>query len=288
MVADLLVRTIGKRIDNKFAEKNPQFRELIYSILSQGEILDGKLKVIYLTPDEVHHFRPPYGGDEYGLSVYAKILFTAKLYMATLTSTLMSRLVKGPDKRVFYVEVGVDNGIESAIQSFIRDIKSRDLRLDNLGNLTTIFQSVGQFQDLYIPVVDGQKPIEIETISGTDVNLDNDFLEYLRKSMVSGLGLPSSLLQSGDEVEFARTLSMQNSRFARTITTYQKVYGEIFSNLLRALYKNEYFEREIKEAKENLKKNNTDKNNIENNEDEVDPKTDIRKIFVRFPPPYLS
>jgi hypothetical protein len=240
VVANMFAKVIGKRLDNKFVADNPEFRAVVYNLLHQGFLTSQKIRITFFTPQEVHHFKGPGGSGEYGQSMYQKILFTAKIYMAVLTSTLMNKLVRGPDKRVFYVEVGLDNDIEATIQSFIRDIKSRDLRLDDLGNLTTIFNSVGQFHDLYVPVINGEKPVEVETITGSDAQLDSDFLEYLRKTMISGLGVPSSLLQYGEEVEFAKTLTMQNQKFARAITVHQKLFGTGFSNIFRRLYMNEH------------------------------------------------
>lgn len=47
--------------------------------------------------------------------------------------------------------------------------------------------------DYFIPQHDGNKPVDMEIIQGQDVQMDNDFMEYLRKAIISGLGVPSSL-----------------------------------------------------------------------------------------------
>jgi hypothetical protein len=247
IIANLFIKTVAKRLNNKFLADNPEFKGVIYNLLQQGYLTTQKVKITFFTPDEVEHFK--LGAGEYGTSIYQKILFSAKLYMAVLTSTLMNKLVRGPDKRVFYVEVGLDNDVESAIQSFIRDIKSKDLRLDDLGNLTTIFNSVGQFHDLYVPVINGEKPVEVETMSGSEAALDSDFLEYLRKTMISGMGVPATFLQYSDEIEFAKGLSMQNLKFAKSVGVFQKMFGERFSNVFRTLYRNEYLFNDPSERK---------------------------------------
>jgi len=50
-------------------------------------------------------------------------------------------------KRAFYVETGLDDDMEGAIQGFIRDIKSKELTSGYLKNITTILNSVGAFED---------------------------------------------------------------------------------------------------------------------------------------------
>ena len=52
------------------------------------------------------------------------------------------------------------------IQGFIKDIKSKELTSGHLKNITTILNSVGAFEDYYIPVFDGEKNIEFDTIQG--------------------------------------------------------------------------------------------------------------------------
>ena len=70
--------------------------------------------------------------------------------------------------------------------------------------------------------------------------MDNDLLEYLKKAMISGMGIPASFLSYADEMEFARSVSMMNGMFLRMIVGYQKSLSEGFSNIYRTLYRNEY------------------------------------------------
>lgn len=94
--------------------------------------------------------------------------------------------------------------------------------------------------DYFIPLVNGEKAVDIDTIPGMNVETDNDFLDYLRKSMISGMGIPSNYLNYNDEVEFAKSLSMINSKFIRAVILFQKEFGRGFTEIYRKLYKNEY------------------------------------------------
>lgn len=96
------------------------------------------------------------------------------------------------------------------------------------------------YLSLFIPQTNGEKAVDIEVTSGQDVNLENDLLEFLLKTMVSAMGVPANLLQMGEEIEFSRSLAMQNSKFLRFIISVQKELNEPFSNIYSRLYKNEF------------------------------------------------
>ncbi len=282
MITDIFVRNIAKKIDKKFVTKNKDFKNLIYNLLKQGYVVDKKVRITYLSPDEVIHFKT--NENEYGDSVYKKVFFIAKLYLAVLTSTLMSKLIRSSEKRVFYIEVGLDNDAENAVQSFVRDIKNKEIKMADLKDINTVLNNPGQFNDYYIPVINGEKPVEIDTLAGMDVEINNDFLEYLLKTMISGIGVPSTFLNYADEVEFMKSLAMQNGKFVRAIIHYQKMFGHYFSELYRKIYKNEFIYREEDSAvkTENAKENKNVKNEKENGESEL---VSYEKIQVKFPSP---
>ena len=272
LITDLFIRGISEKIDKKFIRKNKDFKHLIYNLLRQGYIIDKQIQITYIPPDEVVHFYINEDGD-YGNSILKKVLFVAKLYLAVLTSTLMTKLVRSSEKRVFYIEVGLDNDAEQAVQNFVRDIKNKELKMADLQDINTVLNNPGQFSDYYIPTINGERPIEIDTLPGMDADMDNEFLEYLLRAMLSGMGVPSSFLQYTEDVEFVRTLAMQNGKFVRAIIHYQKQFGSFFSEVYRKLYKNEYMYDENKSSDGNNKKNDRDDGIV------------YDKIEVKFPPP---
>jgi hypothetical protein len=301
-ILDVFVKGIAKKIDKPFISKNKEFKNTIYHLLRQNFISDKKIKITYLSPNEVVHFKVnDENNDGYGISIYKKILFTAKLYLATLTSTLMQKLIRAPQKRLFYVDVGLDNDVENAIQSFVRDIKTREIKIGDLKDINTVMNAFGQFHDLYIPTINGEKPIQVDTMEGLDTDINNDFMEYLLKTMLSGMGVPATFLNYADEVEFVKSLSMQNGKFIRSIITFQKRFGENFSEFYRRIYQNDYMNtdndtfilnKEETNKKENKKINegifleNSKEEKIKNKRsEEENSNVDLEKILVNFPSP---
>lgn len=54
------------------------------------------------------------------------------------------------------------------------------------------------------------------------------------------MGVPRSLLDATSEIDFARSISAQNANFLRDVIRYQKDFADSFTQLVQALYRNEF------------------------------------------------
>ena len=219
LLSDLVVRELGDSLNLKFLDQNPQFKELIYSILRDRDFAKKRVNITFIPPNKMAHL--VIGGDPYGRSIYSKSLFFAKLYLATLMSSTMQGISKGVDEKVYYVETGLDEDIEGSIMGFIKDIKTDVFSVDSFGDISSSLRTASPFRQIFIPVVDGQKPVEMDSFQGSDVSIENEFLEFLKKAMISGTGVPEAYLGIMKEVDFARSLAMQNGNFARKVVRSQ-------------------------------------------------------------------
>jgi len=73
-----------------------------------------------------------------------------------------------------------------------------------------------------------------------DVEVDNDFMQNLLKSIVSGTNTPFNYIDVSADVDFARSLAMQNNTFVRSVISHQKEVSDFYTSLFKALYENEY------------------------------------------------
>jgi hypothetical protein len=277
VITNVFVKGISKKIDNELIKDNKEFKDHIYTLLKQKYLTDKSIKITYLTPDEVVPFIVDKDG-LYGHSILSRSLFFAKLYLATLITELMQKVSRGRDKRLIYVETGLDDDIEGVIQGVVKDIKSKEIQTDVLKSITTILNDIGVFDDYYIPLVDGEKPLDFDTLQGMDVDADNPFLQFLLKSAITGTGIPVNYIDASQDVEFSRNLAMQNSTFVRAIVSHQTMYSKSFSELIRILYRNEYMVDEnrngVDDRKEEGNKKVTDTQNV-----------NLEDIEIRFPVP---
>jgi hypothetical protein len=233
IISKIFLDGIAKKLNKDFIRQNKEFKDFIFNLVKQDYIIKKNIKLIYFSPDEVIPFKVP--------ALYRKITFFAKLYLAMLTNMLLIKMGRAHDKRVFYVDVGADANYEQAISRVIQDIKTKEFKMDAIGDINTILNlNPGMFDNYYIPTVNGEKPIEIDTLQGMDIDMNNEFLEFLRTSMMSGMGIPRTLIEETTQVDFARTVSARNANFVRSVIKYQKRLTLPFTRLIRKLYENEY------------------------------------------------
>jgi len=233
LISDLFISQVSKKIDKEYIKKNKQFKDFIYDLVRQDYITKKKIKLTYFKPDEVIKFECP--------AVYKDITFFAKLYLAILTNNLLIKLGRAHDKRIFYVNVGPDGAYEQAIQSVIQDVKTKDYKMSQLNDFNTLLNlNPGRFDDYFMPSINGDRPVEIDTLAGMDVDMNNDFVEYLKNSMMSGMNVPRNLIDVTSEVDYARSISAMNANFVRSIVKYQKKLTPAFTRLYQILYRNEY------------------------------------------------
>jgi hypothetical protein len=233
IISKVFIDAISKKVNKEFIRKNKEFKDFIFNLVKQDYIIKKQIKLVYFSPDEVIAFKVP--------ALYRKITFFAKLYLAMLTNMLLIKMGRAHDKRVFYVDVGADANYEQAISRVIQDIKTKEFKMDAIGDINTILNlNPGMFDNYYIPTVNGEKPIDIETLQGMDIDMNNEFLEFLKTSMMSGMGIPRTLIDETTQVDFARTVSSRNANFVRAVIKYQKRLTQPFTKLVRKLYENEY------------------------------------------------
>jgi hypothetical protein len=270
-IADVFVNRLSKKENIRLLKKSEQLKHAIYhSLITKRITKDEKIRVVFFTPDEVVHI-------DRKESIFDNVLFFAKLYIATLITILMQNIVRGADKRAYYIDIGLENDAANAINGVIRDIKSKDLTNVHNMDMTSMLNILGDFNDYYIPSIDGEKPIEISTVDGLqNISLDNEFLNWLSNNIFSGIGLPAAYLTEVDNVDFAKALSMQNARFIRDIVSEQNTFGYGYSELLKKLYMKEFA------AELSSKGNDDDSNGKEKTTTRL---FDVDSIEARFPSP---
>ncbi|QQO92526.1 portal vertex protein [Staphylococcus phage Machias] len=238
-LVDVMVKGIAQKIDMDFVNKNDSFKDVIYRLIRKNYIIENGIKLTYLEPEEVVHHKLD-SQKTYGVSRLYKSLFFAKLYLSTLITTMMVKINQSRDRRVFRVKSGLDDDYEGTVEEVIRNVRSSEMSSGMFGDGTsvqTMFNQVGNLENMYIPEnKDGNTPLEIDTISGIQIDINDEFLEWLKKSVISGTGVPLNYIDSEAETDYARSLAMQNNGFVRKVVNYQNSFGDFFTKVLRRLY----------------------------------------------------
>jgi hypothetical protein len=219
-----LIKTIGekliKSINPKFITNNIDDMDIIYSFIKENQVHTNKSKVTFIHADDICEFRRSDG------SIMKDGMFFCKLYMLILVTNVMAKVTRGTDRYNHYISSGLSADVEKGVQDAIFAMQQGQFKFNDVTSINKIFSMVGSMVDLFIPQSqDGVKPIQTEIVSGQDIDMNEPFLEFLKKSIVTSFCVPSVTVDYTDEVEFAKTLSMANIDVARsTLYAQAEIY----------------------------------------------------------------
>ena len=136
-------------------------------------------------------------------------------------SMVMARLDRAPLKRVFYIDVG-DATPEQKVQ-IMKDFKAnykREVKFDSNDYYDSKSNPLAFGQELFIPISEGLKGIDVEEYGGkTDVSHIVD-IEYLRNKYFAGLKIPKAFLGLEEDLPGSlgeSALVRMEIRYARSV-----------------------------------------------------------------------
>ena len=175
---------------------------------------------------QMAHFRI-LGNDKYA-PYGTSVLEPARRIWRQLTlledAMMAYRIVRSPERRVFYVDVGNINpaDVEQYMQKVITSMKRNQVIDPDTGRVDLRYNPMSVDEDYFIPVRGGQKT-EIQSLPGGTYTGDIDDVKYLRDKLFSALKIPQSYLSRGEGAEEDKTtLAQKDIRFSRTVQRLQR------------------------------------------------------------------
>lgn len=137
---------------------------------------------------------------------------------------LIHRIMRAPEKRVFYVNVGSipPNEVEQFMQKTVNSIKKTPYVDPKTGEYNLRFNMMNMMEDFYLPVRGGDTSTRIDTTKGLDYDGIRD-VEYLRDKMFAALKIPKAYFGYEKDLAGKSTLAAEDIRFARTVERIQKI-----------------------------------------------------------------
>ena len=183
-------------------------------------------KVIEFDNYEVAHFRLisdtnylPYGRSfiEPARKIYKQLTLMED-------AMLIHRIMRAPEKRTFYINVGQipPNEVEQFMQKTINTMKKTPYVDPNTGDYNLRFNMMNMMEDYYIPMRGGDTQTKIDTTKGLDYDGTND-IEYLRDKMFAALKVPKAYFGYEGDLNGKATLAAEDIRFARTVERLQRI-----------------------------------------------------------------
>ena len=182
--------------------------------------------IITLENYEVAHFRLlsdtnylPYGRSyiEPARKIYKQLTMMED-------AMLIHRIMRAPEKRIFYVNVGSipPNEVEQFMQKTINSVKKTPYVDPQTGEYNLKFNVMNMMEDFYLPVRGGDTSTRIDTTKGLEYDGTND-IEYLRDKMFAALKVPKAYFGYEKDLTGKATLAAEDIRFARTVERLQRI-----------------------------------------------------------------
>lgn len=242
-IVDVIAGRIIRKIDNKFISDNPQFRELMVNALMYDDLYRKDFKVQFISAEYMTHFKVNEDIDTHlGTSMLKRSLFYAKLYMTMLMYNVISTVTRANDTRVFYIRnSGIDKDAQKSTQRAARSYKENQISYNDIASVNTLMSKAGKAKDLFVTTGRaGEKPVDIDVISGQDINMNTDFVEFLRKNMINGTDVPAVILEYNDSADFAKSIDMGHIKYASKICSVQRELNNPCTEFYRAMLKFEH------------------------------------------------
>ena len=199
---------------------------------------------IYFDNYEVAHFRliTDVNYLPYGRSYIEPARKSYKQMVLMEDAMLVHRIVRAPEKRVFYMNVGniPPNEIDAFMEKTVSKMKRTPYIDPQTGQYNLKFNMQNMMEDFYIPVRGADATTRIDTTKGLEYDGIQDVM-YLRDKMIAALKVPKAFFGYDKDLSGKATLAAEDIRFARTVERIQKIIlSELYKIALIHLYSQGY------------------------------------------------
>tara|TARA_R100000951_G_scaffold24760_1_gene20998 strand:+ start:4147 stop:6057 length:1911 start_codon:yes stop_codon:yes gene_type:complete len=181
---------------------------------------------IYFDNYEVAHFRLLSDTNflPYGRSYLEPARKLFKQYTMMEDAMLIHRIVRAPEKRMFYINVGniAPAEVENFMQKTISKMKRTPYIDQQTGEYNLKYNMQNLMEDFYLPVRGNDQSTKIENLSGLQWDGIQD-VEYLRDKLFAALKVPKAFMGYEKDLTGKATLAAEDIRFARTIERIQRI-----------------------------------------------------------------
>lgn len=152
-------------------------------------------------------------------------------------ATVIYRLSRAPERRVFYVDVGNMPTVKA--EQYLRDImvkyRNKLVYDSNTGEIKDDRKHLAMLEDFWLPRREGSKGTEISTLPPGQNLGELEDVKYFEKKLYKSLGIPISRLEQQSGFSLGRTTEVTRDelRFTKFIQKLRNKFASLFDDLLR-------------------------------------------------------
>ncbi len=176
---------------------------------------------------QVAHFRLA-GNDSflpYGSSVLESARRIWRQLILIEDAMLVYRVVRSPERRVFYIDVGAvpTEEIPNYMEAAQTKLKRSPVIDKSTGRIDLRYNPLSVDEDYFIPVRGDASGTRIDSLAGGQHVSDIADVEYIQKKLFAAIKVPRAYLGYDENLSSKATLAQEDIRFSRSISRIQRV-----------------------------------------------------------------
>lgn len=199
---------------------------------------------------EVSHFRL-LGNDQflpYGSSIIEPARRIWRQLILIEDAMLVYRVVRAPDRRVFYIDVAnlPPENVAAYVEEQRKNLRTNSVVDNNTGRVDLRYNPMSVDEDYFIPVRGSDSGTKIDTLAGGTNTAAVEDVEYIQKKLFAALKVPRAYLGYDEMLSSKATLAQEDIRFSRTIGAIQKtIIAELNKIAIIHLYANGFTDEDL-------------------------------------------
>lgn len=152
-------------------------------------------------------------------------------------ATVIYRLSRAPERRIFYVDVGQMSTVKA--EQYLRDImvkyRNKLVYDSTTGEIRDDRKHLSMLEDFWLPRREGSRGTEITTLPGGQNLGQMEDVKYFEQKLYKALGIPISRLEQNQGFSLGRTteITRDELKFTKFIQRLRSKFSSLFDDLLR-------------------------------------------------------
>jgi hypothetical protein len=152
-------------------------------------------------------------------------------------ATVIYRLSRAPERRIFYVDVGSlpKNKAEQYVKGLMNRYRNKLVYDANTGEIRDDRKFMNMLEDYWFPRREGGKGTEVSTLDGGQNLGEMDDVMYFEKKLYKALNIPLSRMETdtGFNMGRASEITRDELNFVKFIERLRNKFALLFTNALR-------------------------------------------------------
>lgn len=231
------LRVLAHRLRDPDLADNKSFKDAVMALLRNDCLTKKKVQFTFIPPEYMCYMT--YQVDDNGVpkSILDGTLLWAYMYISSVLSSAMIKMLKSADKEKYEVSVGLLKNAGYTIDELQRVLSTRNIYSSNMfGSLSSVIKNAGTYQRMIIPVFNDKKLYDVTQIENiNNVSPDDDFTGKLLQSILGKIYINSGMQGSFDSPQFAHEFAYQNIEYRSNIIEEQANYEKHFTKIIKIL-----------------------------------------------------